>query len=264
MTRFRANVRAMSLAIALGLAGGCTPPPGAGDQKQADSLFETGMRREKVSDYSGAVAAFEQALLADPQMARAHYEMATVFDKDLNQPVKALYHYTRALELNPELQGADIISNRLTDVKMRVAGDAVPQIGSPILENQINELQHQVSSLRAENSQLTLANAELNRRLGQVQNPPTQTIRQPAQANNDSPPQQPARIAQVYESRIPSEATQATSTAGQARTYVVQAGDTIYGLARRFGITMEQLIAANPGISANNFPRGRTINVPVK
>ncbi|MBI1178666.1 LysM peptidoglycan-binding domain-containing protein [bacterium] len=260
MTRFRANVRALSLTMALGLAGGCTPPPGATDQTQADGLFESGMRREKISDYSGAVAAFEQALLADPQMARAHYEMATVFDKDLNQPVKALYHYTRALELNPELQGADIISNRLTDVKMRVAGDAVPQIGSPILENQINELQHQVSTLQAENSQLRQANDLLRQQLAGLQRLPTQPIRQVAQANNDSTPQQPTRDAQPYESRISTD----PPPAGRTRPYVIRAGETIYGVSKDNGIKMDELKAANPGIAPENFREGRTIYIPLK
>lgn len=46
--------------------------------------------------------------------------------------------------------------------------------------------------------------------------------------------------------------------------YIVQAGDTLWSIARRFGITLEQLLAANPEITDPNriFP-GQRISVPV-
>lgn len=45
--------------------------------------------------------------------------------------------------------------------------------------------------------------------------------------------------------------------------YIVQPGDTLYLIARRFGITLDQLLAANPQITDSNriFP-GQRINIP--
>ncbi|MGH4002723.1 MAG: LysM peptidoglycan-binding domain-containing protein [Pseudonocardiaceae bacterium] len=47
------------------------------------------------------------------------------------------------------------------------------------------------------------------------------------------------------------------------RTYVVQRGDTLSGIARRFGVSLSDLEEANPQITDPNriFP-GQVINIP--
>ncbi|HHW39674.1 MAG TPA: LysM peptidoglycan-binding domain-containing protein [Syntrophomonadaceae bacterium] len=46
-------------------------------------------------------------------------------------------------------------------------------------------------------------------------------------------------------------------------TYVIRGGDTFFSLARRFGISVEALMAANPGVDPNNLRIGQTICIPV-
>lgn len=45
------------------------------------------------------------------------------------------------------------------------------------------------------------------------------------------------------------------------RTYTVQAGDTLFGIAMRFGVTVDALREAN-GISGSGLMRGRTLKIP--
>ena len=45
--------------------------------------------------------------------------------------------------------------------------------------------------------------------------------------------------------------------------YIVLAGDTVIGIASRFGITPEALMAANSGIQAAALPVGTKLNIPV-
>ena len=46
--------------------------------------------------------------------------------------------------------------------------------------------------------------------------------------------------------------------------YLIQPGDTLFTIARRFGITLEALLAANPGITnPNNIVPGQRITIPV-
>lgn len=45
-------------------------------------------------------------------------------------------------------------------------------------------------------------------------------------------------------------------------TYVVQPGDTLFAIARQFGVTLEALQAANPAINANALPVGATLVIP--
>jgi LysM repeat protein len=50
------------------------------------------------------------------------------------------------------------------------------------------------------------------------------------------------------------------SSLGQS--YVVQSGDIPVAIAERFGITVEALIAANPGINPNNLQVGQVLVIP--
>ena len=52
-----------------------------------------------------------------------------------------------------------------------------------------------------------------------------------------------------------------TSAAG-ARSYTVQANDTLGNIAAQFGTTVEAIVAANPGVSANSLQIGRVLVIP--
>jgi LysM repeat protein len=45
-------------------------------------------------------------------------------------------------------------------------------------------------------------------------------------------------------------------------TFVIGPGDTFFGIARRLGISLESLLAANPGIDPNNLRVGQVICLP--
>jgi LysM repeat protein len=51
-----------------------------------------------------------------------------------------------------------------------------------------------------------------------------------------------------------------TPSAGQ--TYKIKSGDTFYGLAREFGVTMQAIVAANPSVDPNRLQIGQTITIP--
>jgi LysM repeat protein len=56
------------------------------------------------------------------------------------------------------------------------------------------------------------------------------------------------------------EATPTASTLGQ--TYVVQSGDIPVTIAEKFGITVEELLAANPGIDPTGLQVGQVLIIP--
>jgi LysM repeat protein len=45
-------------------------------------------------------------------------------------------------------------------------------------------------------------------------------------------------------------------------TYTVAANDTLFGIALRFGVSLEDLMAANPGVSAQALTIGTTLRIP--
>ncbi|MCL6590584.1 MAG: LysM domain-containing protein [Firmicutes bacterium] len=44
--------------------------------------------------------------------------------------------------------------------------------------------------------------------------------------------------------------------------YMIQRGDTCWSIAQRYGISVSELTAANPGIDCNNLPVGGTLCIP--
>ncbi len=46
--------------------------------------------------------------------------------------------------------------------------------------------------------------------------------------------------------------------------YVVQPGDTLYAIGKRYRVPVGVLLAANPGIEISNLPIGYRLCVPVR
>lgn len=45
-------------------------------------------------------------------------------------------------------------------------------------------------------------------------------------------------------------------------TYVIQQGDTLYKIANQYGVSVQEIINANPGINPYNLFPGQVIQIP--
>lgn len=54
----------------------------------------------------------------------------------------------------------------------------------------------------------------------------------------------------------------ATASSGGATTYTVQWGDWINKIATKFGVTIQALVNANPGLDPNHITPGQVLNIP--
>ncbi|MEO8540786.1 MAG: LysM peptidoglycan-binding domain-containing protein [bacterium] len=73
--------------------------------------------------------------------------------------------------------------------------------------------------------------------------------------------QVPSSVTPVSPTAEASQSAVASPTAS-GRTYVMKAGDTLSAVAASFGVTVDQLLAANPGVSANTIAIGTEIKIP--
>lgn len=63
------------------------------------------------------------------------------------------------------------------------------------------------------------------------------------------------------EPKVPEKEVKPTPTPS-GRTYTIQAGDTFFRLAQRFGTTVAAIQAVNPGVDPNRLQIGQVINLP--
>lgn len=79
-----------------------------------------------------------------------------------------------------------------------------------------------------------------------------------------TPPRTPAGPTTTLRTAVPTaEATTAASpTVGGETSYTVRPGDTLGAIAERFGLKLEALEAANPGVNATTLQLGATLKIP--
>lgn len=63
---------------------------------------------------------------------------------------------------------------------------------------------------------------------------------------------------------IPRNSNSKVKDGKNVKTHTIQQGETLYRLSKMYNVTTDELCAANPGLSINNFRTGETIIIPVK
>lgn len=63
---------------------------------------------------------------------------------------------------------------------------------------------------------------------------------------------------------IPRNSNSKAKDGKNVKTHTIQQGETLYRLSKMYNVTTDELCAANPGLSINNFRTGETIIIPVK
>ena len=108
-------MRIATFAIAAMLAlGGCEK------QDNVREAMDLGDKRAKLGAFPEAVRAYESALDGTPKTAEIHYKLGVLYDDKLKNPLAAIHHYGRFLELVPEGKRADEAKRARTDCEKRL------------------------------------------------------------------------------------------------------------------------------------------------
>jgi tetratricopeptide (TPR) repeat protein len=149
-------------------------------------------------DFARAINLYEAALDDSPRSAEVHYKLALLYDDKLNDPVSALHHFRRYLELNPSGAHAADVTNSIKHDEIAaltaLSGDSV--------------------ITRAEAARLRNENLNLHKEL--------ETRAVPARTATEKLPQEGD-----------TSSKKAASTKGD-RSYIVQSGDTLFSISRKF------------------------------
>ncbi len=143
---------------------------------------------------------YEDALDGTPATAEVHYKMALLFDDKLQNPLAAMYHFQRYLDLKPNGPHAREANGFMKEDQMKLV--ATFSHGA---------LMSQEDAARLKNDNLIL-----RQKLSELQSAPRTSSPQ------DSTPQHPG-------SAVPAD-----QPAPGSHSYEVQAGDTLASIARKF------------------------------
>ncbi len=187
-----------SACLALVLASGCGPGGLRAAREDRDPLLRRARDRKNAQDIPGAVAAYQRALDKRPHLAGAHLELGWIYDHDLEDYVRALYHYQRYLDMRPEADKEDLVKDLIQHARISFAAS---------LPDRPNQAIQQIALLKNENA----------------------ALRAQLESGAAKPPAAPA--ASVAPSAAPVPVPPAQLPLSEMTPYVVQPGDTLSRIA---------------------------------
>ena len=211
-----------------------------------DADFVRGKSRLARKDVDAAVLSFRKALANNPGNAAAHFELGLIFYEPSNEKtnyVSACYHFQRHLELQQDSSHAGNIKGFIKVCKKEIAKDIAMAPIPPSEINAIHTLRTQLAKANSEKSHLKSQVEAMRGRLQQA----GRSVPEVAVAAGSSPPSVNPR-------------------SSQTRTHTLKVGESLYSLARQYGVPFSALKAANPRLMRNSrdLRPGVTVYIPAK
>ena len=255
-----------ALLLLCGLAlSGCLPSGQSQMDEEKDPHFLEGKRCVNEMDYKGAIERFERALEANPKSGSAHFELGWLFEKTETDPAAAGYHYNSYLRLRPNAENAEIVKQHIVACKQELAKTV--SLG-PVTEKQQREFEQMAEDNKRLHEVLE-ENKQLHEALDRLR--ASVPARPPVQNNQSAPTPVVVRVMAPANSNQPASAVPPASTvssgvrtnvSAMARTHTIKSGDTLAGIARRYGVKLDSLMAANPRVDARHLLPGQTLSIP--
>jgi len=189
-------VKQVLLPLLLLAVAGCRPDRPLPEESAA---YEQARKSADAGQWKTAAAFYRETLEEYPRFARAHLDLGLLYDEKLNDPIAAIYHYRRYLELEPNTDKRRIVEDFIERAKLSLASQLPQTHGGDAGE--LVRLQQQNTVLAAELAALKTKLADYEALLNAPAVPPT-----------NPPPSAPSK----------------------PRVHVVTKGDTLYSIATRY------------------------------
>jgi LysM repeat protein len=251
-------------------AAGCIPTRDGTQDEQREPHFLRGHESVRQRDYKGAAEAFERALEANARSASAHFELGLIFEQHLNDPATAIYHFERFLKLRPTSDKAEIVRQRVNNCKMELAKFFLIAPNAPSVQKEMDKLKTEVERLGLENHQLRrhveVLTAQSAARGGAPTTAPVsiaaaQAIPATKPAAVAPNPTRPATTSVAFTAPVAAP-KHPKVPAPVTRTHTVKQGDIPETIAKRYGVKLDLLLAANPGLDPRRMKIGQSVNIP--
>ncbi len=250
------------------LAGGCDVRNAQVTREEDESHFIRGKEDLSKRNYDEALNAFLKVTEKRRDAAESHLNAGLIYLNNLNDPIAAIYHFRKFLELKPSADYADMVRQHIDTAQKRFAA-TLP--GNPRDVNLANlNFEEAIRKAKAENLELKQQLANANAKLAtlekqqQVAVPPapTRVVTPTHSSNNSSTAQTSGLIAN----------NNASSNAIAVRpdtpkSYTVSAGDTLSSISRKvYGNSnrWREIYNANKDTMANPqaLKVGQTLRIP--
>lgn len=266
MTLISLISRLLLLVSALGLSG-CLQMGGSPEDERHDPHYIAGKSRISSMDYDGAIAAFENALLANPKSAAAHLELGLLYEEKKNDHAAAIYHFQRHLELQPESNMSEMVKQHIISCKVDLARTVPFALVNQVVQDEIRHLTltnqfltEQVAQLRTE---LVQQAASYSNRLAAAASQAAFLAQSQSPPHSGLPTEPERRVSPAVERPAPPSSSSSPPRASSTpRSHVVKQGETLAQIARRYNIKLNSLQVANPSVEARRLRAGQVLNLP--
>ncbi len=255
--RFLFGVFAVWLGVAL---SGCVPSNQNQSDEEKEPHFVLGKSRINAMDYQGAIQAFQESLEVNPHSAAAHFELGWLYDEKESDPAAAIYHYQQYLKLCPNAGNAEVIKQRIDSCKQQLAADVLPLPSTPAAQQQINQLIEQNRQLQDEVNKWRAYYA--SQMAAKNQSSPVPNVAVAQSPANPILPQPPENVSAPARSTSEDQSAHSAAARAAPRTHKVMAGETAIRIARRYGVSLDALLTANPGLEPRRMRVGQVLNIP--
>jgi tetratricopeptide (TPR) repeat protein len=200
--------------------------------------YQRARRLCEQQDFPAAAEFYNKALSVNPDFANAHLELGLLYENRLADPISAIYHYRRFLELRPDSNKKQLAEDFIERAKLSLAAK-LPQ--APIVDpSELTRLETEKTALLQENAALRTRVAELEKAADVtplVATAPTTVVvastAPPVPFAATAPAVAPG-IVMAAAPIIMSAPEASTAESAPVRTYIVQRGDTLQSLALRY------------------------------
>ena len=267
------------LAAAL-LGAGCDRLTKGEDDERHEANFLNAINLQTQGRDDEALKAFNRALEANPQSASAHREIGQLCLDKKRDYALAVFHLRRHQQIKAARSskttkdpGDYAVEQQIKQAQILLAAEFTDQIGQQQNQSKIDELKRRNAELETTvirlNQQIALRGAPVV--VANPVPPPSPQVQTQAAAGpvKDLAPAPlaaaaPAAVVRPTDTKTGSSVPKPASRASAARTHVVKAGEIPTAIARRYGISVQELMAVNKGIDPRRMRVGQTVNLPEK